>query len=82
MSATANIKIAKVFMSGRSQAVRIPLEYKFDEDELFVNRIGKTLMLTPKSALKESLIEGAALIPEDFMEEGLPEEIPVKREEL
>ena len=29
---------AKVFMSGRSQAVRIPVEYRFTSDEVFIRR--------------------------------------------
>lgn len=29
---------AKVFMSGRSQAVRLPLAYRFDTDEVFIRR--------------------------------------------
>ncbi len=82
MAKTACIQTTKVFMNGRSQAVRIPAEFRFEEDEVFVNKIGSTLMLTPKSMLKGSLKRGAALIPEDFMEGGLPEEILAKREEL
>jgi len=31
-------KVAKVFMSGRSQAVRLPLEFRFDESEVFIRR--------------------------------------------
>lgn len=79
---TQNIQTTKVFMNGRSQAVRIPADFRFEEEEVFVNRIGNTLMLTPKSALAASLRQGAALIDPDFMEEGLPEEIPSAREEL
>ena len=29
---------ARVFMSGRSQAVRIPVEYRFASDEVFIRR--------------------------------------------
>ncbi len=52
---TQNIQTTKVFMDGRSQAVRIPADFRFEEEEVFVNRIGNTLMLTPKSALVSSL---------------------------
>ncbi len=31
---------AKVFENGRSQAVRLPKEYRFNTDEVAVNRIG------------------------------------------
>lgn len=72
----------KVFMNGRSQAVRIPAEYRFDEDELFVNKIGDTLFLTPKSLLVASMMQGLSMISEDFMKDGRPNEVPAVREDL
>lgn len=39
---------AKVFTTGRSQAVRIPKDYRFDCDEVTVERDGDKLILTPK----------------------------------
>ena len=35
------MEIAKVFTNGRSQAVRIPKEYRFDVDELYINKRDK-----------------------------------------
>jgi len=29
---------AKIFMTGRSQAVRLPVEFRFDVDEVFIRR--------------------------------------------
>ena len=75
-------RTTRVFMNGRSQAVRIPAGFRFEEDEVYVNRIGDTLMLTPRSALKDTLRQGIALISEDFMEDGRPEEIASIRESL
>lgn len=40
---------AKIFENGRSQAVRLPKECRFSEDEVFVNKIGEIVMLIPKS---------------------------------
>jgi len=34
----ASIEKARVFMSGRSQAVRIPAEYRFASKEIFIRR--------------------------------------------
>ncbi len=82
MSAIETLQTTKVFMNGRSQAVRIPAEYRFEEDELFINKIGDTLMLTPKSSLIYTLRQGAAMVPEDFMADGRPDEIAAVREEL
>ena len=38
---------AKVFMSGRSQAVRIPKEFRFEGEEVSIRRSGASLVLTP-----------------------------------
>src|SRR5438552_4922232 len=41
-------RIARVFWSGRSQAVRLPKEFRVDEEELVISRRGKALVLTPR----------------------------------
>ncbi len=41
-------KVAKVFKNGRSQAVRIPKEFRLDTDEVLIERKGKNLVLTPR----------------------------------
>ena len=38
---------AKVFMTGRSQAVRIPRQFRFDVPEVYLRRNGDSLLLTP-----------------------------------
>lgn len=39
---------AKIFTNGRSQAVRLPKEYRFDDDEVFVKRVGDAVVLLPR----------------------------------
>ncbi|WP_284946917.1 antitoxin [Acidisoma cladoniae] len=39
--------IAKIFWSGRSQAVRLPKEYRFDVGEVRIRRQGNALVLEP-----------------------------------
>lgn len=41
-------EIAKVFMSGRSQAVRLPRRYRFDCAEVEIMRDGDALILRPR----------------------------------
>ncbi len=43
----AKLAIAKVFMNGRSQAVRLPKQFRFEGDEVTVERQGKGLSLQP-----------------------------------
>lgn len=38
---------AKVFWSGRSQAVRLPKEYRVDSNELRIRRHGNAIVLEP-----------------------------------
>ena len=70
------------FMSGRSQAVRIPKEYRFEDTELIVNRIGSSLVITPKDAIQEAFFSGLSMFTDDFLVDGRPEEIPNQRVEL
>jgi len=50
---------AKIFKTGRSQAVRLPKEYRFEGDEVYIKRVGNAVVLLPKpsdwSALLASL---------------------------
>ena len=40
--------IAKIFRTGRSQAVRLPKAYRFDTAEVFIERKGDAVLLRPK----------------------------------
>ncbi|MCL2844744.1 MAG: type II toxin-antitoxin system VapB family antitoxin [Chitinivibrionia bacterium] len=71
---------AKVFKTGRSQAVRIPKEYRFDEDEVCIKKIGSTVYLFPKSKMLEIFERGAKGFSEDFMKDGRAEHINRTRE--
>lgn len=62
---------AKLFMNGRSQAVRLPASFRFDGDEVKIrkNPITGEVILSAKPATWEGFLEAAnrANIPEDFM---------------
>jgi antitoxin VapB len=70
------MKKAKVFLNGRSQAVRIPAEYRFDADEIYVRRDEETgdLILSerPPASVNWDRIYAAldqAGFPDGFMAE-------------
>ena len=42
------MQTARVFMNGNSQAVRLPKDFRFEEDEVVIKRVGHTVMLIPK----------------------------------
>lgn len=41
------METAKIFWSGRSQAVRLPKEFRFDVSEVRIRRQGKAVILEP-----------------------------------
>ena len=73
--------IAKLFKNGRSQAVRLPKDYRFDDSEVFVNKIGDFVILIPKESKWNSLEKSLNNFSEDFMNNRNQPEIQ-KRDEL
>lgn len=46
------MQTAKLFKNGRSQAVRLPKEFRFEGDEVYVKRQGNAVVLIPKGGSK------------------------------
>ena len=42
------METAKLFINGRSQAVRLPKEFRFEGDEVFIKRVGDAVVLLPR----------------------------------
>lgn len=59
-------KTASVFWTGRSQAVRLPKEFRFNGDTVLVHREGNAVILEPARDWPEGYIESFAGVPEDF----------------
>ena len=49
------MKTAKIFKHGNSQAVRLPKEFRFDEDEVLIKRSAGGVLLLPKKITLEQL---------------------------
>lgn len=62
--------IAKIFMHGRSQAVRLPKAFRLDGKEVRVRRDGRRLILEPIVSDVEEWFEQLDAYPESFMEES------------
>lgn len=62
----------KVFRSGNSQAVRLPLEMRLDVDEVEITRHGDTLILRPlrPQGSLAAAFDALASIGDDFLPEG------------
>ena len=59
---------AKVFINGGSQAVRLPKQFRFSDDEVYVKKIGESILLVPKDKLWETFMEGVGGFTEDYFE--------------
>lgn len=75
---------AKIFQNGRSQAVRLPKEYRFTDSEVLTHKVGDVLMLFPKSQEDSwnMLITSLDLFSEDFMADGREDSRPQERDVL
>ena len=73
---------AKIFENGRSQAVRLPKEYRFSGDEVIVNKIGDIVLLMPKDNQWSGFLGSLNLFTSDFMQAGREDQMPQERESL
>ena len=61
---------AKIFENGRSQAVRLPQKYRFNADEVVIQRLGDAVLLVPKESLWNTFRDGVNSFTEDIFENG------------
>ena len=71
---------AKVFTNGGSQAVRLPKNCRFSDEEVFVNHIGNIVILLPKSDRWSALLESLDLFTDDFLSDEI-ESLPIEERE-
>jgi antitoxin VapB len=70
---------AKVFMNNRSQAVRLPKEFQFDTDEVFIRKEGEEVILSPRPMDWGPYLDGGPRASDAFMENV--EDLPVQERE-
>jgi antitoxin VapB len=76
----ADRSTAKLFQNGRSQAVRLPQEYRFRGERVRIRRSGKGVLLEPYFDLKAWLAELDSLGGSDIMPDGRRQPITPSRE--
>jgi len=64
---------AKLFKNGRSQAVRLPKEYAFSGDDVYIHKIDGVVLLIPKSDPWRPFRDSLSEFSDDFMESGRPQ---------
>ncbi len=63
------METAKLFQNGSSQAVRLPKEFRFRGDRVYIKKLGNAVILLPIRNSWESLTSSLAMFTEDFMQE-------------
>jgi len=76
------MQTAKLFQNGRSQAVRLPKEYQFSGEDVFIQKHGDAVVLIPHEKAWEVFLEGLNGFSDDFFNEGRNQGLDQKREEL
>ena len=61
------MQIAKLFSNGRSQAVRLPKECRFDGEEVYIKKYDDIVILIPKKSPWSAMLESLTKFSDDFM---------------
>lgn len=65
---------AKVFRNGRSQAIRLPKEFRVEGDEVYLKKTPEGFLVIPRDPW-EIFFEGISELSDDFMSERKQPEI-------
>jgi len=63
------MQIAKLFSNGRSQAVRLPKECRFDGEEVYIKKYDDIVILIPKKSPWSPMLQSLNKFSDDFMEQ-------------
>lgn len=66
---------AKIFINGRSQAVRLPKDYRFEGTEVYIKKIGEAVLLIPKDGAWNVFESGVNYFTKDFLPDRKQPEI-------
>lgn len=75
------MKKAKLFVNGRSQAVRLPREFRFRGESVNIRRVGKAVVLFPDDSPWDSLYESLGMFSPDFISDGRSQPAGQNRED-
>ena len=60
------MQTAKLFPNGQSQAVRLPKEYRFEGDRVYIQRVGEAVVLLPYHRGWQVLFDSLGQFSADF----------------
>jgi antitoxin VapB len=70
---------AKIFMNNRSQAVRLPKDFQFNTQEVFIRKKGSEVVLSPRPSDWSSYLAEGPVASASFMD-GIEDLTPEERE--
>ena len=76
------METAKIFETGRSQAVRLPKKFRFNADEVVIQQLGDAVLLVPKESLCQTFLDGLNGFTDDVFENGREQGLQEERESL
>jgi len=60
-------------MNGRSQAVRLPKEYRFDTDEVYITKQGDSIIISAKKPTWDEFFDSKPVFGNDFLQDRCDE---------
>jgi antitoxin VapB len=76
------MQTGKLFVNGRSQAVRLPKEFNFSGTDVFIQKVGDSVILFPKDRAWETFLNGLHGFTDDFLLNGREQPPMQEREGL
>ena len=64
------MQTAKLFPNGQSQAVRLPKEFRFEGDRVYIQRVGEAVVLLPYQRPWQVLLDSLSQFSADFAADG------------
>ncbi len=74
------METAKLFYNGKSQAVRLPKDFRFDGDRVFIKKMGDAVVLLPYEEPWQVLLDSLQRFSDDFMEERQQPPVQVRED--
>ena len=72
------MQTAKIFQNGRSQAIRLPKEFRVDAHEVYLKKTPEGFLVIPRDPW-EIFFEGVEELSDEFMATGRRQPKPQKR---
>jgi len=68
----------KTFNSGNSQAIRIPKEYRMEDDDVIISKVGSAIIIYQQKDRLAVLTESLNEFTDDFLSDGRPKQMAQK----